>query len=57
MSKNNKKTLNKRTLTNSEIYKNQSNNPDEEFASEFDSQAKKISTNKNKQPQSNYNPS
>jgi hypothetical protein len=61
MSKNNKKTMNERTHNSFGLYKNNlnsnsnRNNPDvnltEEFASEFDSIAKK----QNKKPQPNHN--
>lgn len=51
MSKNNKKTMNKRTHNSVELYKNPTNNPDEEFSAEFDTQATKNSMNKYRQPQ------
>ena len=35
MSKNNKKTTNVRTHNSYELYKNPTNNPDEEFSEEF----------------------
>ncbi|WP_313891807.1 hypothetical protein [Psychrobacillus sp.] len=51
MSKNNKKTMNIRTHNSQDLYKKPNDNPDEEFAAEFDSQAPKNSMNKHRQPQ------
>lgn len=56
MSKNNKKTLNVRTHNSFGIYKSP-NDPNEEFAAEFNSKSrpKDIATNKNNNQQSDKN--
>jgi len=51
MSKNNNKTVNVRTHNSYELYKNPTNNPDEEFSEEFVEISKNKVTNKiNKNP-------
>ncbi|QUG43027.1 hypothetical protein KD050_07260 [Psychrobacillus sp. INOP01] len=51
MSKNNNKTVNVRTHNSYELYKNPTNNPDEEIAEEFIEVSKNKVTNKiNKNP-------
>lgn len=45
MSKNNKTTINVRTHNSYELYKNPTNNPDEEFAEEFIAISKNKVTN------------
>ena len=51
MSKNNNKTINVRTHNSYELYKNPTNNPDEEFSEEFVDISKNKITNKiNKNP-------
>ena len=51
MSKNNNKTVNVRTHNSYELYKNPTNNPDEEFSEEFVDISKNKITNKiNKNP-------
>ncbi|WP_166462479.1 hypothetical protein [Psychrobacillus vulpis] len=53
MSKNNKKTMNVRTHNSLDLYKDPTDNPDEEFAADFDTRDNSIVTNKNKKQQSN----
>lgn len=51
MSKNNNKTVNVRTHNSYELYKNPTNNPDEEFSEEFvDISKNKITNEINKNP-------
>ena len=51
MSKNNNKTINVRTHNSYELYKNPTNNPDEEFSEEFVEISKnKITNHINKNP-------
>ncbi|MEK3980188.1 MULTISPECIES: hypothetical protein [unclassified Psychrobacillus] len=51
MSKNNNKTVNVRTHNSYELYKNPTNNPDEEFSEEFVEISKNKITNEiNKNP-------
>ena len=51
MSKNNNKTVNVRTHNSYELYKNPTNNPDEEFSEEFVEISKnKITNHINKNP-------
>jgi len=51
LSKNNKNTINVRTHNSYELYKNPTNNPDEEFAEEFIAISKNKVTNEiNKKP-------
>lgn len=48
MSKNNKKTINERTHNSFELYKDPQQNPDEEFAADFDYKVRDMVTDKNK---------
>ncbi|PZX07545.1 hypothetical protein C7437_101663 [Psychrobacillus insolitus] len=53
MSKNNDKTMNVRTHNSFELYKNPTNNPDEEFAEEFVAISKNKVTNEINKKKSN----
>ena len=55
MSKNNKKTINERTHNSFELYKDPQQNPDEEFAADFDYKVRDMVTDKTKKQGNNKN--